>query len=462
MRAMDLFTCVVLFMSPGAAGQPTIGGQVRIDEGGSGRRSQETSAACSQLFPLTAVAAWNDNVILNAAVTTNGGASWIEYSIPNLPAAPVIFDPMSAADPCTAALWVGGATNDPETIWVSRWSGTGFANAVTLPYSISEADKPFMAAGRRPGVSTCGGIGDTSYTRLYVTYNDWAPVYRHYLSWSDAQGAAGSWQPATPMEIPRPPSGSIVDGALPRVGPNGELFVVFSVDGGYDIWLHRILPNASPWQFGTAIHVATRLDAWSYTDTINWRFPGVFHVPARAYLAVDPRPCSPDNCTLYCVYFDTTKISCPEPCQYDVDLYFTKSTDSGTTWSIPKTILGDDGVPYDQFFPWIEVDALGRIHLIYYDTRGTMHTDQDALGYHRAQYAYSLDGGASWTEHTLTITNWPDGTPPNIPFGFIGDYNGLGATTTRVYPIYMATLDPSTYPFDPPNEDIFFNAITWP
>jgi len=156
------------------------------------------------------------------------------------------------------------------------------------------------------------------------------------------------------------------------------------------------------------------------------------------------------------------------PCQYDVDLWFTKSTDEGATWTEPKIISESDGPPYDQFFPWIEVDAAGRIHLVYYDTGASTHTDQENVARLQSRYAYSLDGGDHWVHQTIS-PSWSGMPPPptwtdgqSLTTGFIiGDYLGLAASAQRVYPLYMATRGPDNPDASQPDENVYTNIITW-
>ena len=93
--------------------------------------------------------------------------------------------------------------------------------------------------------------------------------------------------------------------------------------------------------FQNEIIIAIRMDVWGTQD--GSRFPGLFRVPPFNYLAVDQ-----NNGTLYCVYFDTTNIVGGN---FNVDLYFTKSTNQGLNWTTPVVINGDANPPGDQFRP---------------------------------------------------------------------------------------------------------------
>lgn len=310
-----------------------------------------------------------------------------------------------------------------------------------------------------------------------VYYANGAQPTAQHVFWSDSNGDAGTWN--GPVTVPADGNGElVVDGSSPRVGPGGELYVVSADAGGgglgFGVWLHRALTvdaNGAP-IFEPGLRVATRLDSWGYGPGEGPQIPADFRVPNRAYLAVSPNPAP--NGTLYCVYMDTSRALCVDPggecTAFDVDVYFTKSTDRGSTWSTPKVINSTDNVPYDQFFPWIDVDSADRLHVVYYDTRPIAHQDLGvATATLRTVYAFSTNGGVSWSERVLTTmpspnVNWPtQSTNANglYDLGFIGDYNGMAVTSTRVYPVYMATLDPDEN-LTSPNTDIYCNVITWP
>jgi hypothetical protein len=166
------------------------------------------------------------------------------------------------------------------------------------------------------------------------------------------------------------------------------------------------------------------------------------------YLAVDPT-----SGVLYCVYFDTTNV---QGGNYNLNLYFTKSTNQGASWTTPVVINTDSNPPQDQFFPWIEVDRAGRLHVLSFDGRRTpQQHDTDVHGWFDAYYTVSQDGGTTWSEYCLTPAAFDsDNDGLNRPNQFLGDYNGLGLGANRVYPCYLSTQNG--------NSDTFVNVIIWP
>ncbi|MEM7350479.1 MAG: hypothetical protein AAF657_06710 [Acidobacteriota bacterium] len=386
---------------------PSVGPEVRIDVGAGDAQCNEISAAASAFAGGEVVAAWNDfrnEVRLGVGMSLDHGATWTD-TIVRPPAgnqSALEGDPMSAVDPRTGTLWVGGLSFlDGGGVFVARKP----PGAATFEPSVmafeGAADKPWMTAGRPPATPDA--------TQLYVAFN------QGLLTSSDL---GQTWGPLVALEPGI--------GYLPRVGPLGELHVAnsdfqavrlqTSLDGGATV--------------GPLVVAATRLEPYDPFETAQ--IPGLFRAPAFNILAIDPV-----TGRLTFVWFDTTSVSGGET---DVDLYFAHSQD-GSTWTLPAVLP----LPGDQFLPWLEIDSAGRLHLVFFDTRHTAQSDSDSVAWIDAYYAYSEDGGASWSEIRLTDTPWSSALagPFDQGFGeqFLGDYLGLAVADNRVFPIYLSTQD---------------------
>jgi hypothetical protein len=405
-----------------ALAEPTVGPQIRIDVAGGTFAANETTVSMSPAHPDRIVAGWNDwrhsptvqNEVIRAgiALSLNGGQSWTDFVV--RPPAPfqsgVEGDPMTAADPRTGALWVGAISfSGNGGLYVARLDPGETSFEPSVMADTGSVDKCWMVAGRNHTTPNS--------TRLYITYD--VGVVR-----SDDMG--DSW--SVPVSL-----GPGV-GFLPRIGPGGEVYVAYwdwsqerfevkrSLDGGVSFTTHN---------------VATRMDTWG-VETFNTRFPGTFRVAPLLGLAVDP-----NDGTLYGVWPDTTDMS--QNGQPNVDVYFSKSTDQGTTWATPKIINGEGPFVGDQFFPWIEVDPTGRLHVLYLDSRHTQQSDTAVSGLLDAYYSYSEDGGETFSEIRLTPESWDsanDGLARNEQF--IGDYVGMTVTETEAWPVYPASHNGDT------------------
>jgi hypothetical protein len=407
-----------------------VGPQVRVDKGG-GSFSIETAAQTTEADPSEVFAAWYDTrqipgtpatlTRLALATSRDGGRTWAEslVDVPETLRSNIAADPMFAHDPRTGTTWAGGVSlgTNPNVFVLRKDRGAaGFGPAIEV-WKDRGIDKPWMAAGVDPA--------DPAKTRLYVVHNLGLQISTDLGSTWSAPASLGSY-PAF----------------QPRTGPNGELYIAYW-DLSDGVMIRRSFDGGRT--LSEPIRAATRKDVWP-TQQIGGRFPGRFRVPPFAYLAVDPR-----DGTLYVVYFDTTAV---EDGRFDVDLYLTRSTDRGTTWSAPQVINGDGDPPGDQFFPWIEVDRKGRLHLVFYDTRNTDQEDGAPEAWIDAYYAVSADRGATWSEHRLTERPFTSGAPhPSwLASQFLGDYNGLSVAGDRAYPVYVSTQNGDA--------DVFSHAIT--
>ncbi len=109
---------------------------------------------------------------------------------------------------------------------------------------------------------------------------------------------------------------------------------------------------------------------------------------------------------------------------------FSRSTDGGLTWSKPVRISQRNGT--QAFTPAIRVDGSGNIGVTYYDFRnnapGSAALETDVW------FTRSTDGGATWSEERVTPTSFDMRTAPVARGYFVGDYEGLAALGRNFYP----------------------------
>jgi hypothetical protein len=116
------------------------------------------------------------------------------------------------------------------------------------------------------------------------------------------------------------------------------------------------------------------------------------------------------------------------------DISYQTSKDGGLTWSNSKFLSTDaSGKPAanDQFFPWAAADEAGRFYVIWFDRR----LDPANVRINTWQ-AVSRNDASSFSSSRISSHDWN----PNDGFftsgAFIGDYNGLAASTEFVYPVW--------------------------
>lgn len=108
-----------------------------------------------------------------------------------------------------------------------------------------------------------------------------------------------------------------------------------------------------------------------------------------------------------------------------LNISFARSTDGGSTWSAPVRVNDDTGNAW-QWFGTMSTSPSGRIDVIWLDTRDNPGTYLSSL-----YYAYSTDGGLSWSanERLSTAFNphvgWPNQQKMGDYFHMVSDDTGF-------------------------------------
>lgn len=201
------------------------------------------------------------------------------------------------------------------------------------------------------------------------------------------------------------------EGAVPTVGPGGQIYVSWSGPAG--IVFDRSLDGGNTW-LENDIFVNEHAGGW------DQYIPGIFRCNGMPVIDCD-RSNGPHRGTIYINYSD--QLNGPD----DTDIWLVKSTDGGITWSAPVRV-NDDAPGKQQFFPWMTVDqATGKIWIVFYDRRNHPDLATDVF------MAVSEDGGE-------TFTNFKVSEQAFIPEEnyFFGDYNNISAFNDVVRPIWTS------------------------
>ncbi|MGA3014068.1 MAG: sialidase family protein [Bacteroidales bacterium] len=226
------------------------------------------------------------------------------------------------------------------------------------------------------------------------------------------------------------------EGAVPCVGPNGQIYVSWA--GPVGLMFNRSLDDGNTW-VNANIFVDSMPGGW------NISIPGIDRSNGMPVCCCDLSN-GPYRGTVYINWADIRNGS------NDADIWFRKSTDQGNTWSARKRV-NDDPPGKEQFLTWMTVDNVtGYIYIVFNDRRNYSDNETDIY------LAVSTDGGQNFVNIKLDQNPF---TPSSSIF--FGDYTNISAYNNIVRPvwedengssdtktIYMALID-----------SIYTNPITW-
>ncbi|MDZ4749837.1 MAG: T9SS type A sorting domain-containing protein [Saprospiraceae bacterium] len=204
-------------------------------------------------------------------------------------------------------------------------------------------------------------------------------------------------------------SDNTVEGAVPAVGPNGEVYVSWA--GPEGIVFDRSLDKGLTW-LDSDIPVDPMPTGWDYTIS------GIYRANGLPVTTCDLSNSSYRG-TIYINWSDQRNGS------NDTDIFLAKSTDGGNTWSAPIRV-NDDAPGKQQFFTWMTIDQTnGYLYFVFYDRR---HHDDDSTDVY---LALSKDGGQTFNNRRISESPFK----PNAGV-FFGDYTNITAHNGIVRPIW--------------------------
>lgn len=200
-----------------------------------------------------------------------------------------------------------------------------------------------------------------------------------------------------------------VEGAVPAVGPNGEIYVSWS--GPKGIRFNRSTDEGETW-LAEEILVSDQPGGWAID------VPGMFRCNGLPITACDASG-SVHNGRVYVNWTDQRNG------EDNTDVWLSYSDNAGDTWSAP-TKVNQDSSGSHQFFTWMDIDPCnGNIYFVYYDRRNYNDNRTDVY------VATSTDGGTTFLEQRVSES-------PFIPSDkvFFGDYINVAAHNGVVRPIW--------------------------
>jgi hypothetical protein len=321
-------------------------------------------------------------------------------------------------------------SKDGGETWTDGTAAVNHVNTVT-PFE----DKPGIVVDTAPASRSKGTVY-LAWTRFDV-YGSRDPEHRSHIFFTRSTDQGQTF--SMPFRI-SDTSGDCVDsdntveGAVPAVAPNGDIYIVWagplglvfdkSTDGGLTFGKDKVISDMpGGWDF--SVEGLTRSNGMPVTgvDLSN----------------------GPNKGTLYVNWIDARN--------GDPDVFLMSSKDGGETWTSPVRV-NDDPVKNGkvQFFTWMAVDPVdGSINVVFYDRRDTDGSQT------RLTVARSVDGGKSFVNHKVDVA--PFAVNSRV---FFGDYGGISAYDGRVVPAFMHFVSDSNlaisvalFRFKPGTQELF-------
>lgn len=363
-----------------------------------------------------------------AYVTADGGRSWHTVATPNPEGrtqgddvvtfdadgtvyhAYIAFDGLGQARPPRASNGIFVSTSaDGGRSWETPVPVVDHLNTVE-PFE----DKPWIVTDDVPG-SPYRGNAYLAWTRFDVYGSADPRDSTHiYVSRSEDQGRTF----AMPIRISDTGGDALdgddtVEGAVPSVGTEGEVYVVWA--GPRGLVFDRSLDGG--WTFGEDVVIGDNPGGWDIP------IPGIARHNGMPVTGVD-RSDGPDRGSLYVAWIDERN--------GDPDVFVVPSRDRGDTWEEPVRVNDDPtGNGTAQFFTWMAVDPKdGSVNVVFYDRRGHDGT------WTGLTLARSVDGGRTFVNHA--VAQEPFECAAEV---FFGDYLGVDAYDGLVVAAYPHFLD---------------------
>lgn len=236
-------------------------------------------------------------------------------------------------------------------------------------------------------------------------------------------------------------------GSFLDVGTDNEVYATWTSGGG--IHLRRSDDTGATWDQDRVVLTTNPISMDGLSDRDR---RGGF--PA---FATDRNPDSPNANALYYVWQDACLGAWATNCQDTGGsaVWFSASFDTGKTFSKPVRVSTYDDLSVKDYevFPVVSVSPGGVIDVSWMDSDGgrtapASHTFDDDAPHatFEQHYAYSLDGGRTWSAEVSVRDAGDQGWDPALSHHqdgkiFFGDYNDIDSSWQAAHPVWPDTRD---------------------
>lgn len=367
----------------------------------------EPSISIDPKHPNYLVAASN---IANLYYSVDTGKTWQEKTL--VSSFGVWGDPAIIVD-TTGAFYFFHLSNPPNGSWIDR-----IVCQKSTDHGVNWTNGSYTGLNNVHAQDKHWPVVDRSNNNIYVTwtqfdqYGSSNPQDSTVILFSKSINGGQNW--STPVRINSKAgdcvdSDNTVEGAVPAVGPNGEIYVAWAGPDG--LVFDRSLDQGETW-LNQDIKICDIPGGWDFAVSGIYRANGL-------PITVCDLSNGPNRGTIYINWSDQRNG------ENNTDVWMVKSTDGGNTWT-PPIKVNNDNTQRQQFFTYMAVDqANGNLWFVFYDRRQYPDDRTDVY------MALSPDGGTTFQNFKVSET-------PFLPNSgvFFGDYTNVAVHNNIVRPIW--------------------------
>jgi hypothetical protein len=367
--------------------------------------------------------------------SSDGGANWGGVDLP-LPPAIGANGTRFGSDPSLAFDSRGNVYYSYIVVFFSN--GNGINGTEMAVAKSTDGGKTYPAASffsfsggqdhfnDKPMITADTNIGSPFRDRVYVAW-DAASGGSTGGGIRVASSADGTNFTVTRADNPNGPGRAI--GAVPFVGPGGELYVAWNDYSANTIAFNRSFDGGMTWDHQRVVAAK--------------RIPFDIRIPAESFRGALVYPsCAADTSNtahrgrLYCSWMDLTAAGA-------TDILAAYSDDQGISWSTPAPATDQFAAPVDRFNHWLAADPVtGDVNISFYDTRNDTTGSRFMTDIYLSQ---STNGAASWSPANTRVSSVSSnehdcgGVFPCAAIDYgnqQGDYAGLASYGGVSHPIW--------------------------
>lgn len=386
--------------------------------------SQDTQSETSLIvFGSTVLASYNDSGNYTASTSnhftgwsrsTDGGTTFTDMG--SLPGNEDFGDPVFARDNTTGRVYFTTlSTGNKIQIFRSDDGGVTFLPAVNaypgLPGPTISLDKQWIA------VDNFAGAGQGN---VYMAAMDFGSTSG--IKFTKSTDAGTTWTPNNTALAT-----GTVQGAWITVGADHSVYLFYlNGAGGNSIRMRKSTDFGTTWSAATTV-----------TTLVTTLSNGGLNIGTNRTNAFPQVVVNPVSGNLYMVYNDD--VAGADRC----NVFFTQSTNGGTTWSSP-IVVNDDATTRDNWQPSLAITPDGsRLFVGFYDRRNDpANTLIEYFGANAAISGATVTFGRNYKISTASF-GVVVGVDPVINTTYMGDYDSAGADNSFFYAVWGDNRDNS-------------------